>query len=254
LRAVCAAGVDVVLLVRGGGSFEDLMPFNDEVLAREVAACPVPVITGIGHEPDTSIADMVADLRASTPTAAAEAVSSPTVDGLRKGFDNALTRISRALSAQVAQEAGLLRVLAAHPVLSDPGALLAQEAQALDAASDRLHRAIPLNLERDRRSLEHAEGGLLRRGATLCAAGGAQLDAATLQLRHAGASLLQPHERAVAVAAARLNDLSPLAVLSRGYAIARDDGGHVVKSVDDVSSGDGLRVRVSDGELNCMVR
>ncbi|MBQ9069045.1 MAG: exodeoxyribonuclease VII large subunit, partial [Eggerthellaceae bacterium] len=80
LGATVAAGAEVVLLVRGGGSFEDLMPFNDESLARTIASLPVPVVTGVGHEPDNSIADMVADVRASTPTAAAETVAPDALD------------------------------------------------------------------------------------------------------------------------------------------------------------------------------
>ena len=108
LDAVADAGVDVVLLVRGGGSFEDLMPFNDEGLARHIAALKVPVVTGIGHEPDTSIADMVADVRASTPTAAAEAVVPAMADlsallqglGRRMGFAQSasVSRVQRILS------------------------------------------------------------------------------------------------------------------------------------------------------------
>lgn len=111
LAVVAAAGVDVVLLVRGGGSFEDLMPFNDESLARTIAGMPVPVVTGIGHEPDTSIADMVADVRASTPTAAAESVA-PSVQELASALASLSSRMQRAVRSRLESTALRLGSLA----------------------------------------------------------------------------------------------------------------------------------------------
>ena len=98
LGVAAASRPDAVLLVRGGGSFEDLMCFNDEGLARAIAACPVPVVTGIGHEPDTTIADMVADRRASTPTAAAESVA-PAIDEVERQMLQRQVRLGRAMTA-----------------------------------------------------------------------------------------------------------------------------------------------------------
>ena len=96
IKQVAASDAEVILLVRGGGSFEDLMPFNDENLARTIASCPKPIVTGIGHEPDTSIADMVADMRASTPTGAAEAVS-PQREDLNELLQSQANRLSSSL-------------------------------------------------------------------------------------------------------------------------------------------------------------
>ena len=107
MRQVVAAGAEVVLVVRGGGSFEDLMTFSDERLARTIARCPVPVVTGIGHEPDTTIADMVADVRASTPTAAAEAVS-PARESLERHF-SARARTLAACAGRAVERAGRRR-------------------------------------------------------------------------------------------------------------------------------------------------
>ena len=274
LAKVVFAGAEVVLLVRGGGSFEDLMPFNDRRLARTIAACPVPVVTGIGHEPDTSIADMVADVRASTPTAAAEAVApaqgeiAARIQGLGAAMGHAESRRLDALSIKMERVASL-------PLFREPTRLFDGEALALDDLSDRLGRALPEALREDRHRLGligEALGrmlpGLLSapRGAVGAAAGRLgylgehfgersrqQLDGARGRLMRAGAAMTDPYRASVAVSAARLHDLSPLAIIGRGYAMAKGEDGRVVSSVDGVAAGERLVVTLSDGELDCTV-
>lgn len=252
LESVAQSGVEVVLLVRGGGSFEDLMPFNDEGLARAIAACPVPVVTGIGHEPDTSIADMVADLRASTPTAAAEAVSARK-ENLDQGFANAAVRLERAARRTVEGLSASLEAIASRPALSDSQAIFAQESLGLDALAVRMHRAIPIGIEKDLAALEHSTALLSRIGTHIGMTQETQLDESLLRIMHAAATFSAPYERDLAISASRLNDLSPLTVLARGYAIARDSERHVVKSVNQVSGGDHLDLSVADGTISCTV-
>jgi exodeoxyribonuclease VII large subunit/exodeoxyribonuclease VII small subunit len=124
LAAVAGAGVDVMILARGGGSYEDLMPFNTEALARAIAECPVPVVTGIGHEPDTTIADMVADLRASTPTAAAEAVT-PSCADVSSRIDALARTVGRAFLHEVRSLENRVRLAERSPVLADAHGWLA---------------------------------------------------------------------------------------------------------------------------------
>ncbi|MDO4182935.1 MAG: exodeoxyribonuclease VII large subunit [Coriobacteriia bacterium] len=230
IDCVCQAGAEVVLVVRGGGSFEDLMPFNDEQLARAIAACPVPVVTGIGHEPDTSIADLVADRRASTPTAAAEAVS-PGAAELRQTLDASKERLHGGLSRRLERSRLVLQRYADRPLMKDPAYLYAAEAQALDHAAARLSAAIPNVLARDKASLALSSD----------------------RLKAVGKGLVGGHAAQMAVAAARLQDLSPLTILGRGYAIARSEDGAVVGSVRAVEPGDNVTVSVSDGSLQCRV-
>lgn len=231
LQAAADARPDVILLVRGGGSYEDLMPFNAEEVARAVVASPVPVVTGIGHEPDNSIADMVSDVRASTPTAAAEAVA-PAAEELRGVLARERRLLARALSQRLQSAAHRVARLAERPVMREPTAVLGALAQTLDLAAASLRRAIPQRLERD------------------------AVRAATLRdrMRRVGRVILQPAEKAVAISAARLNDLSPLAILSRGYAVCfAPDGTTVVRSTDEVSLGDTVSVRLGEGRLGCLV-
>lgn len=233
LEAACAAtpAPDVILLVRGGGSYEDLMPFNDESLARAVAASPIPVVTGIGHEPDNSICDMVSDRRCSTPTAAAEAIALSTEE-LSNKLANAQDALRRSVGNYMqAQQAQLDRLLD-RPLWHDTHYLTGSYFQTLDAMEERLLRAIPDALRADDHALELLKGRLLNLGPHLCDGFG----------------------RDIALCAAKLDALSPLKTLSRGYSITYAADGHsVVDSVQHVNDGDHIQVQVQDGRLACTV-
>ncbi len=231
LRVAAKAAPDVVLLVRGGGSYEDLMPFNSEVVARAVAGCAVPVVTGIGHEPDTSIADMVADLRASTPTAAAEAVA-PSLQEVGSVLAREHRALSRALEGRLSLAAHQVNRLAQRPVLSDVRAVLGPALQAIDMASMRLARALPGRIERDAQALMNLNG----------------------RFRRARSQVTEPGLARLGLAAARLEGLSPLSILARGYSASfAEDGKTVIVSVSQVTRGDRMIVRVSDGRIGCTV-
>jgi exodeoxyribonuclease VII large subunit len=232
IRAVSAhPGVDVVILGRGGGSYEDLMPFNAEEIARAIVACAVPVVTGIGHEPDDSIADMVADYRASTPTAAAEAVA-PAQEEVAERLDASARLLGRALTHAVRERAHHVRLLAQRPLFRDVACLLSGRMQALDLAAEALHRSLPESLRRSRESLARAREALGR----------------------SGARALERGERDWDLYAARLEDLSPLGILKRGYAVCYDaTGSRVVRAVEDAEPGERVRVRLASGSLGCLV-
>ena len=252
LAVAAAARPDAILLVRGGGSFEDLMTFNDEGLARAVAACPVPVVTGIGHEPDTCICDMVADRRTSTPTAAAESVA-PALDEIVASIDDRRLRLGRAMAAELARESqdverlGALatrsmssrlsearvrvEALSRHRCLTDPSSIVDDRVVALMQVEQRLVDALPRSLAQ--RS-EHMKGLASR------------LDAAA-------ARIVRPHEVKVGSLAATLDALSPLKVLGRGYAIARTAEGHVVTDASSLAAGDEIHVLVGAGSFDARV-
>ena len=252
IRCVYDAGAEVILVVRGGGSYEDLMPFNDERLAITISRCPVPVVTGIGHEPDNSIADMVADHRASTPTAAAEAVS-PQAGNLQAFLVNSADTMAHGLERSIAQLEHRVSIVEAHTLFKDSMRLFADSAMALDGYEGRIHNAIPRNLERDGSEIAQLETRLKARLAHEIDPRTARSDELRARLRSLGAHLTDARAAEFAQAAARLNDLSPLGVLARGYSIARDEQGSIVSKVGQVKPGDAIAVSVSDGVIDCVV-
>ena len=260
---------DCILLVRGGGSYEDLMAFNDEALARAVAACPLPVVTGIGHEPDNSICDMVSDRRMSTPTAAAESVAparkdlvellaaraerlqacaSGLVSEASADLDAAQERASRAMGNRLDRLQTALDAVASRPVLTKPTASLEQRVFELDRAEERLQdaggrvpAAFTAALDRLSPRLANATAGALgsRRHA---------LSLMSSRLSAVSGGIVEKPAAKLAESAAKLEALSPLKVLARGYSIAYN-GDEVATSISDFVPGGVLSVRLADGRV-----
>jgi exodeoxyribonuclease VII large subunit len=276
-RAVTSLGrvpeVDVIIVGRGGGSAEDLAAFNDEGLARAIAVSPVPVVSAVGHEIDVTIADLVADARAATPSQAAELVVPDRAARLAE-----LQHLSKRLRRSVAQRLRAERsdIAALIAALGSPRPLLDERQQVLDELVTSLREAGRLALSERRdlvqrleRRLEarhpravvaEARATIAPRVVRLGAAERRRLEAARralspldVRLATAAREALAARRREIGVLAGRLHALSPLAVLGRGYAIATDEAGRAIRSADEVAPGDRLRVRVHRGLVDARV-
>jgi exodeoxyribonuclease VII large subunit len=243
--------IEVIVLGRGGGSAEDLMAFNDERVVRRVARCRVPVVSAVGHEVDTTLTDLVADVRAATPSQAAELV----VPDTQARVEN-LTRLERALrravTGRLAEDRATLDRLSHR--LGDPRFALAERQQDLDELHSRLERvgrrlvasrAQTLLQVRRRLEARHPRVVLARAKAALVPWRERLIGRVRLRLGAARSELAEN--------AARLNALSPLSSLGRGYAIVIRENGSAVRQASDVEVGDTLRIRLHAGELGAQV-
>lgn len=200
---------DVLIVGRGGGSIEDLWAFNEEITVRAVAASKIPVVSAVGHETDFTLCDFAADVRAATPSQAAELVVAD-VEGYKQHVAYLEQRARSLLSALLTQQQRRLDNLVNSWALRDPERLFADQAQRLDTASRRLREALELHLQQD--------------------------------------------EHKLALAAARLDSLSPLAVLGRGYSVSQKSDYTLVSSVDELKWGDELLTTVADGVITSVVQ
>ncbi len=253
-RLAAVAEVDVIILGRGGGSAEDLAAFDDEQLARAIAACPKPVVAAVGHEVDWSIACLVADLRAATPSQAAELVVADEAARRAQLLEHE-RRLTSAMRARLG--AGNARIARARALLRAPERTIALHQQRLDELRGRLEAAMRKGLRDGERAHVELSGRLQTRHPRVrLAAARAELGPLASRLRVALERRLSRERAALGTAAAKLEAISPLSVLARGYAIAlrhTKDGLRAVRSTREVNAGEVIDLRLHEGTLRARV-
>jgi len=243
---------DAVLITRGGGSLEDLWAFNNEHLARAIFHSRLPVMSAVGHEVDVTLADFAADMRAPTPSAAAERLV-PDQHALKRQLRQAEQRLQRALQTHLERDNQRLDALRAR--LRHPGERLTHQRQHLQALAQRLARAMQLTLSQQQRQL----GQLGRRLASqdmarLHRAESERIERLQRRLASAIQRQLEARQARLHSAARALSAVSPLAVLGRGYAIAQDEQGQIVRRAQDTQPGQLLKLKLGEGRLNVEVK
>ena len=231
MTAVAEAGdYDVLIMGRGGGSIEDLWAFNEEAVARQMLTMPMPIISSVGHETDTTIADFIADQRAATPTAAAELATPVPLADLWLGIQQMQQRLVNQMQRQDVNSQERLQRLQNSYVLTQPARLYEGYLQRLDSAQQRLQQSV-VTLVTQRRH---------------------QFDLIAPRLTNAMTRQTENAEQRVGKAVAGLQLVSPLAILARGYSVVEQDG-HILNSVADVTLQEDVLIRLADGQVTATV-
>lgn len=253
--AVERAECDVLILTRGGGSLEDLWAFNDEQLARAIAGCPLPVVCAVGHEVDFTIADFVADLRAPTPSGAAEVVV-PSQDEWLRRMGVLATRIARVGQRAVEDRAQELDWLARRLLANSPGATLQRQTDALRENTGRLGAAMRQRLLMQVNQLQKTRANLVQVSPAISVQRSiGQLAQLRQRLIPATHNVVSDAEHRLALLGRALNSVSPLATLDRGYAIVKSEStGKILLRATDIEAGEDINARLSRGAVLATVK
>ncbi len=242
---------DVILLCRGGGSAEDLWCFNDEALVRTIHAMKTPVITGVGHEPDWTMVDYVADLRAPTPTGAAE-MAAPDIQEVHRTIRKNRDQLIRSMSLRLEGErSDLLRLKESRP-FRDPFRMIADKRMYKDMLEQQFLRQLHTGSMKTRQMLKEKQTALIEQINRRTEAKEASLQESALLIENAVKRRLQEEQKNLVGMAGLLDAYSPLKVLERGYSIVSNSNG-VIRSVNEIRTGDMIHVRLHQGSLNAKV-
>ncbi|WP_043308669.1 exodeoxyribonuclease VII large subunit [Pseudomonas sp. ML96] len=251
LQLADRAGFDAIILARGGGSLEDLWCFNEEAVARAVAACVTPLVSAVGHETDVSISDFVADVRAPTPSAAAELLA-PDSSDLQRRLDGLTRRLALSLQSRLSREQ--LRLGGLTRRLRHPGERLRQQAQRLDDLDMRLRRAFAQQSTSRHERLARLDGRLhAQHPGRALALLRQRLDSLGERLPRAIELQLRQQRQQLAALGQQLHIVSPLATLGRGYSILLDERGQAIRNASQTHPGQRLKARLGEGELDVRV-
>lgn len=231
IRALERYGVDVIIIGRGGGSIEDLWAFNEELLARQIFDCSIPIVSAVGHETDTTIADYVADLRAPTPSAAAELVV-PDIREILARLEHAKSGMMRQMNHLLQQSRSRVRTLEAQLNVQSPAYQVLNRRQYLAESQDRLRMLMDRMLAGRQNALEQK----------------------TIRLTEQMRRRFSETRHRLELYASRLDAASPLKKLGSGYGYLETEDGRGIRSVMEVSQGDRIRARLADGDITAQVQ
>src|SRR5699024_3573403 len=247
---------DTLILTRGGGSIEDLWSFNEEIVARAIAASSTPVISAVGHETDTTISDLVADLRAPTPTAAGELAVPSTID-TKKYIDQITVHLTKALQLNISKRKDALQQLQNTSVFHYPNRIINEQDQYLNHLTERVHLSMQTILqtksEKNEQNKKNTNKIRLNNTRNKMELNEKKNQNERKQINKQIKNIILDKQQSLATQIDKLTLLKPLHIMQRGFSITFNEKQEIIKTVTNIKEEDAIQVRVHDGTIDCTV-